>query len=58
MYEELMEEVVEEENVRRALKAVQRNRGAPGIDRMKTTQLERHLECHWEKIRAKLLKGT
>ena len=58
MYEELMEEVVEEENVRRALKAVVRNRGAGGIDRMKTTQLEEHLERHWEKIRVKLLKGA
>jgi hypothetical protein len=43
---------------RRALGAVERNRGAAGIDRLKTTELEAHLKAHWEKIRAKLLAGT
>ena len=52
-----MEEAVREENVRTALEAVKRNRGAGGIDRMKTSELERHLQEHWEKIRAKLLAG-
>jgi group II intron reverse transcriptase/maturase len=58
MYENLMEEVVTEENRALALKAVTRNRGAAGIDRMKTTELESHLQANWEKIRAKLLSGT
>jgi RNA-directed DNA polymerase len=58
MYEELMEEVVSQENFRRALEAVKRNRGAAGIDGMKTTQLEGHLKQHWSKIRSKLLAGT
>jgi RNA-directed DNA polymerase len=58
MYEQLMEEVVREENRVRALKAVTRNQGAPGIDRMTTAELEGHLQMHWEKIRAKLLAGT
>ena len=58
MYENLMEEVVQEENRGRALEAVKRNQGAPGIDRMKTTELEKHLQAHWEKIRAKLVNGT
>lgn len=58
MNENLMETVVSEENRRTALAAVKRNHGAPGIDGMKTTELEAHLEKHWEKIRAKLLAGT
>jgi len=58
MYESLMEEVVGEENRARALEAVKRNRGAAGIDHMRTTELESHLQAHWEKIRAKLLAGT
>jgi RNA-directed DNA polymerase len=37
---------------------VKRNQGAPGIDHMKTTELESHLQAHWEKIRTKLLAGT
>jgi hypothetical protein len=58
MYERLMEEVVREENLAAALKAVKRNQGAPGIDHMKTTEVERHFQAHWLKIRAKLLAGT
>jgi len=58
MYENLMDEVVREENCRLALAAVKRNRGAAGIDHMTTEELESHLHKHWEKIRAKLLKGT
>ena len=58
MYEKLMEEVVGDENRQLALKAVKRNQGAPGIDHMKTTELEHHLQAHWETIRAKLLAGT
>ncbi len=50
-----MDEVVTEENRTLALQAVTRNKGAAGIDRMKTTELEKHLQAHWEKIRAKLL---
>lgn len=53
-----MEEAVRDENVRSAMAAVKRNRGAAGIDRMKTGELESHLQAHWEKIRAKLLAGT
>ena len=53
-----MEEVVSRTNVPKALQAVVRNKGASGIDRMRTTELEEHLEKHWEKIRAKLLAGT
>jgi group II intron reverse transcriptase/maturase len=58
MYESLMEQVVGEENRARALEAVKRNHGAAGIDHMKTTELESHLQTHWEWIRAKLLAGT
>ena len=53
-----MDEVVTEDNRKRALEAVTRNKGAAGIDRMTTNELENHLQTHWEKIRAKLLEGT
>ena len=52
-----MEDVLAEENLRQALAAVKRNRGAAGIDRMPTTELEEHLNKHWERIRRKLLEG-
>ena len=57
-YESLMDEVVSADNFEAALKAVQRNRGAPGVDGMKTTELKGHLQKHWPRIRAKLLDGT
>ena len=58
MYEDLMDQVVGDENLAAAMKAVKRNRGAAGIDHMKTTELEGHLQAHWPKIRSKLLEGT
>jgi RNA-directed DNA polymerase len=58
MYESLMEQVVSGGNLARALQAVKRNQGSAGIDHMKTTELESHLQTHWEWIRAKLLAGT
>lgn len=58
MHEELMEQVVTKENATAAWRAVKRNGGAPGIDRMTTQQLGDHVRTHWESIRAKLLAGT
>jgi RNA-directed DNA polymerase len=58
MYENLMEEVVSPDNYGQALKAVMSNRGAPGIDGMKTEELSEHLQKHWVKIRSKLMAGT
>ena len=58
MYERLMEAAVEEENGQQALKAVKRNKGAAGIDRMTTEELEEHLPANWWILKDKLLKGT
>jgi RNA-directed DNA polymerase len=58
MYEELMEEILSPFNAWRALLAVERNGGAPGIDGMSTKDLREHLQRHGEPIRAKLLAGT
>ncbi len=57
MHDDRMEQVAAEENLRRALAAVKRNRGAAGIDGMTTDQLKSHDARHGEKIRAKLLAG-
>src|SRR4030042_6776634 len=39
----LMEEILREENLSRALKRVRANKGAPGVDGMTVDQLEEHL---------------
>lgn len=54
----LMESVCERENIEKALRRVEQNAGAPGIDGMKTSQLRGYLRRHWEKIKASLLEGT
>ena len=54
----LMEEVCERENLRKALKRVQMNRGSSGIDGMTVRELPGHLKKHWPVFREQLLKGT
>lgn len=58
MYETLMETAVSDGNYAQALAAVRRNRGAAGIDRMTTAQLDSHLQANWPILKDKLLKGT
>jgi len=54
----LMEMICERENMLKALKRVESNKGAPGVDGMKTTQLRGYLNRHWDKIKAALLEGA
>ncbi|MBU8922938.1 MAG: group II intron reverse transcriptase/maturase [Bacteroidales bacterium] len=51
----LMEMILERGNMLRALKRVCRNKGAPGVDGMRVTQLPGYLKRHWLKIRESLL---
>lgn len=53
-----MEAVVSRENMLRALRAVERNQGAAGVDGMTTGQLRGHLRQQWEQIKAQLLAGS
>lgn len=56
--QDLLARVLEPENLRRALRQVRRNKGAPGIDGMSVDQLGPHLKTHWPTIRASLVEGT
>ena len=49
--EQLMEEVVDRENLLKALRNVKRNRGAPGVDGMTAETLPNYLKREWPKIR-------
>mgnify|MGYP001817371046 CR=1 FL=1 len=53
----LMAQVLERENLIRALKQVQRNRGAPGIDGLTVGELPGYLRVHWPRIRGELTGG-
>lgn len=56
--ERLMEEVCERENLKKALKRVQSNRGSPGVDGMTVDELPGYLREHWPALRDQLLSGA
>ncbi|MGD0868593.1 MAG: group II intron reverse transcriptase/maturase [Bryobacteraceae bacterium] len=56
--EQLMEEVCERENCKRAWKRVKANKGSPGVDGMTVHDLPGYLIQHWPTIREQLLNGT
>jgi RNA-directed DNA polymerase len=55
--EQLMELVVERDNLLVALKRVEQNKGAAGVDGMSVVQLRAHLKEHWPSIKRELLSG-
>ena len=54
----LMETVVENNNVKQALRRVELNNGAPGIDGMQVEDLRTYLRKNWLVIKDQLLNGT
>jgi RNA-directed DNA polymerase len=54
----LMEQVVQRQNLLRALDRVVSNGGAPGVDGVTVEQLGDLCRSHWPTIKAKLLSGT
>jgi RNA-directed DNA polymerase len=56
--EHLMERVVDQSNVMRALSRVKQNGGGPGIDGMTVEELPGFLIHHWSSVRELLLKGV
>ena len=56
--EQLLEAVVERKNMWLALKQVERNRGAAGVDNMTVAQLRSYLREHWLRIKEELLAGS
>jgi len=56
--ERLMEEVVEGENLKEALRRVKANKGSPGVDGMTVHDLPGYLKEHWPTLREQLLRGT
>ena len=56
--EQVMEEVCQRENLKQALRRVKANKGSPGIDGMKVSELTGYLKQHWPAIREQLLSGS
>jgi group II intron reverse transcriptase/maturase len=55
--ERVWEAVFSRENMQTALKRVESNKGAAGIDGMKVTDLRGYLKAHWLEVRAVLESG-
>ncbi|WP_458646960.1 group II intron reverse transcriptase/maturase [Thermodesulfobium fumaratoxidans] len=53
-----MEEVVSRENMTKALRRVEENKGAPGVDSMPVESLLPYLQKNWPQIKEQLLTGT
>lgn len=53
----LMAQILDRENLKRALRQVRQNRGAPGRDGMTVDELPAYLKQHWLELRAQLEAG-
>jgi RNA-directed DNA polymerase len=53
-----MDAVVERENMIAALRRVERNKGAAGVDEMTVSELCPFLKVHWSRIKEELLGGS
>jgi len=54
----LLEKVLRKENMKTALKRVEKNKGSHGVDGMKIDELREHLIYNWATIKEKLLAGA
>ena len=54
----LMESICERNNMRRAIRRVIKNKGAPGVDGLTVRKLKRYFKRHRAKIERALLDGT
>jgi RNA-directed DNA polymerase len=56
--QELLEQIVAPENMRKAWDRVKRNKGAPGVDGRTIDETAGLLRQHWKEIKERLLDGT
>jgi RNA-directed DNA polymerase len=56
--EGLMEQILEGANLKQALRRVEENQGAAGVDGMRVAELRDYLKQHWPKLREQLLSGS
>jgi len=54
----MLEEILDIRNVYKALKSVEANKGAGGVDGMQTDELRQYLKAHWHKLRESILNGS
>jgi len=55
---QLLDNILAKDNMLNALKKVEHNKGAPGIDKMEVPHLRKHLSEEWQFTKSTLLSGT
>ena len=55
---DLMEQILSRENLQAAIKKVEANKGAAGVDGVTIRQLREYVQKHWPEIKPKLQEGT
>lgn len=55
---DLLSAILDRSNMLKAYDRVLRNKGAPGIDGVTTSELKDYLKCHWLQHKASLMAGT
>jgi len=56
--EQTLEEALDKDNLKKAIKQVMRNKGAAGVDGITVEKLPDYLKANWRAIRQELLEGT
>lgn len=56
--EKLMIQILERENLNRAIQRVKQNKGAPGVDELEVDELFRYFSEHEGELRKKILQRT
>ena len=54
----LIKRILSRENLLLALKRVEKNKGAHGVDNMPVQNLRAHILEHWKTLKTELLQGT
>ena len=55
---ELIEWILQDENMDKAIKSVKRNRGAYGVDKMSVEELDSYFAQHRDEIKLRYVKGN
>ena len=54
----MLEEILDRRNLEKALRAVERNKGACGVDGMQLDELRQYVNAHYQVLRKSTLEGT
>lgn len=54
----MLEEILQVQNVNKALEQVERNKGAGGVDNMQSDELREYVQANWRKLKESILEGS